>query len=303
MLVLDELASWFNARSWNDKTRQPLIDWFIHARKYHWDVILLVQDVSVIDKQLREMLCEHLVICRRLDRITIPLISPFYKFVMGKPLYLPKAHVASVYYGDSPEKGLRVDRWWYRGKDLYKAYMTGQVFTEQSEFIGNNLIDMRATYSMLSPWHLIGRYKEKFSFKKYIQQRPSVSYVAGVVTAVIGQFAVLSYANITQPLIPENKPVVESSANEEKEDHWVQFGTMRIVGNIGRKLIIETEKKGVLTPEILKGYQIQTYYRSPCDSDLYLKGQKTTVHCWRDAAALQGPHSPTDNDQEQSDTL
>ena len=44
LLVLDECGTWFNARSWNDKSRQDVINWFLHARKLGWDIIFLIQD-------------------------------------------------------------------------------------------------------------------------------------------------------------------------------------------------------------------------------------------------------------------
>lgn len=31
LLVLDECGTWFNSRSWADKSRQAVIDWFLHA--------------------------------------------------------------------------------------------------------------------------------------------------------------------------------------------------------------------------------------------------------------------------------
>jgi cellulose biosynthesis protein BcsQ len=48
LLVLDELATWLNARNWQDPNRKALLDWFVHARKYGWDVIFLVQDISMV---------------------------------------------------------------------------------------------------------------------------------------------------------------------------------------------------------------------------------------------------------------
>lgn len=158
LLVLDELASWFNARSWSDKTRAEVIEWFLHARKYHWDILFLVQDIEAVDKQLRGSLCEHLVVCRRLDRMAVPLVGGVAKAVTGKRLTLPKAHVASVYYGENTS-GPRVDRWWYRATDLYGAYRTGQVFMLDQLFTSAGAVDMRAPYSMLSAWHLVGRYR------------------------------------------------------------------------------------------------------------------------------------------------
>ena len=48
LIVLDECATWFNARSWQDKDRQKVLDWLVHARKLGWDIIFLIQDVSMI---------------------------------------------------------------------------------------------------------------------------------------------------------------------------------------------------------------------------------------------------------------
>ena len=75
LIVLDEMGTWFNSRNWNDPERLKLLDWFLHARKLAWDILFVVQSVDIIDKQLRETLCEHLVICRRLDRVSIPFLS------------------------------------------------------------------------------------------------------------------------------------------------------------------------------------------------------------------------------------
>lgn len=151
-IVLDELGTWFNSRSWRDKERGDVIDWFLHARKLHWDIFFIVQDISVVDKQLRSTLCEHLVICKRTDRLTIPFIGALFRFI-GFDKILPKVHIASVYYGDTPSD-LRVARWTYRGKDLYDAYNTRQIFRDDNELKDGEVIDMRSSYSFLSPYVL-----------------------------------------------------------------------------------------------------------------------------------------------------
>lgn len=151
-LVLDECGTWFNSRNWNDKSRKGVIDWFLHARKKGWDIFLLVQDISQVDSQARAALCEHLVVCRRLDRLPVPglrLLSRFF----GTRICLPKIHIAKVFYGDSPNNSLAVDRWIYRGRDFYAAYDTRQCFTDGHEDMGQSeLTDMRCTYTLLSPW-------------------------------------------------------------------------------------------------------------------------------------------------------
>lgn len=163
-LVLDELGTWFNSRTWNDRERLKVIDWFLHARKYRWDVYLIVQDIGIIDKQLRDSLCEHLVVCRRLDRLSVPILSPLTKLLTGHRLTLPRLHVASVYYGDS-EASIRVERWIYRGTDLYQAYRTRQVFVHDQLFRADgSVVDMRAASTTLSAWHLRGRYHVRRPF-------------------------------------------------------------------------------------------------------------------------------------------
>jgi hypothetical protein len=147
LLVLDELGSWFNSRSWQDKTRKPLLEWFIHARKHGWDTMLIIQDIDMLDGQLRGILAEHLVICKRLDRIKIPFIGGILRQV-GLKGNLPKVHMAKVHYGESAQS-LAIDKWVYRAHHLYSVYDTRQVFTE---------LNQNGAYSLLSPWHTTGRY-------------------------------------------------------------------------------------------------------------------------------------------------
>lgn len=159
LIVLDELGTWFNTRTWQDKERLPVIDWFLHARKYRWDVIFIVQNIESIDAQLRLALCEHLVRVRRLDRFMVPLLGPLAR-MLGFKLPMPQIHVASVYYGLTIDKAMHVERWWYRGTELYRGYDTGQVFASGHELLGGNMVDMRASATMLSRWHLHGRYPQ-----------------------------------------------------------------------------------------------------------------------------------------------
>ncbi len=154
-LVLDELGTWFNSRNWRDPERKGIIDWFLHARKKRWDVYFILQDINQVDSQARQALCEHLVICRRLDRIPIPGVNLLAK-TLGLRALFPKIHVAAVHYGDS-EQGLKVDRWWYRGQDLYQAYDTMQCFTpDELVTHSGKVVDMRATYTILPAYHSTG---------------------------------------------------------------------------------------------------------------------------------------------------
>lgn len=119
VLVLDELATWLNSRTFQDKDRQGVLSWLAHSRKLSWDTYLLAQHPNQIDKQVREALVEFHVICRRADRIKIPFL----------PIKPPRLHIAYVRYGIE-QHALLSDRWIYRGNHLFAAYDTQQKFRD-----------------------------------------------------------------------------------------------------------------------------------------------------------------------------
>lgn len=159
LLVLDECGTWFNSRSWNDKTRQPVINWMLHARKFGWDILFIIQDISIVDKQAREALAEHVAYCKRLDRIAVPFLGFVWKLITGKKLSLPKIHMAIVKYGDR-DSSLVVDRWFYFGRSLYSSYDTKQAFSDFYD---------KGVFSQLPPWLSAGRYMVPRDWRFYMR--------------------------------------------------------------------------------------------------------------------------------------
>lgn len=130
VLILDELGTWLNSRTFNDKSRAPVVDFLIHARKKGWDVFLIVQDAGMIDRQVREALIEYQVRCLRLDKVRIPVLGHFLEVFGPKAAYLPRMHLATARVGYGPG-AIVSDRWSFRGDDLHAAYDTRQVFTPE----------------------------------------------------------------------------------------------------------------------------------------------------------------------------
>lgn len=159
LIVLDECGTWFNARDWQDRSRKALIDWLLHARKLGWDILFIIQDVSMIDKQARKSICEHVVYCRRLDRLSIPILDTVAKLVRKKGIPKPKLHLAIVKYGDLPNS-LTVDKWLYRGTDLYRAYDTKQAFIEDYP---------HKLFQVLPPYFSHGRYCVPMNWKNFMR--------------------------------------------------------------------------------------------------------------------------------------
>ena len=157
VLILDELGTWLNSRSFQDKERAHLLDWLIHARKKGWDVYLIVQDVMMIDKQVREALVEYSCNCIRMDKVKIPFVGWIGSIAMdvaqaitGNPRtgikwgYLPFFHLVTARVG-SGTAAVVADRWTYIGKDLHACYDTRQIFRTDYE---------HGAYSYLPPWDL-----------------------------------------------------------------------------------------------------------------------------------------------------
>jgi len=145
-LVLDECGSWLNTRNFQDKGRAEMLEWAIHARKYGWDIFFIMQNISQVDKQLRDSLLEYVVRLNRLDRMKVPLLSGVLKFLTAGATEgnLPRVHIGVVRLGSMPD-GLVADRWVFRGDDLNDAYNTTQVFSDAYP---------HGTHCLMSAWHL-----------------------------------------------------------------------------------------------------------------------------------------------------
>jgi hypothetical protein len=153
LLVLDECSSFFNARSWGDKSRQPLLDWLIHSGKLGWDTYYLTQGPSQVDKQLRESQVEYHVTVKRTDKWPIPFITPIVQALTGKRLTLPKMHIGTYRHG-MDQNALIVDRKWFRSQELFPCYDTEQKFLDRDHKHAVGL------HTVLSAWHTKGRYEQ-----------------------------------------------------------------------------------------------------------------------------------------------
>lgn len=225
LLVLDECGTWFNARNWNDKARKGVNDWFLHARKLGWDVLLIVQDVEILDSQARRAIAEHTVFCKRLDRLHIPFFGSIYKLLVGEPLRLPRVHIGKVIYGTS-ETGPMSDRWVYRGSQLFSAYDTKQAFLDDYP---------HGVHSLLPPWHYYGRYLKPRDWT-YIMRMTKIYWkrfkapfalAAGIAVGAIAASAAvaaihgktpetaLPVLSVAEPdPVPVNQPIMASEPSE-----------------------------------------------------------------------------------------
>lgn len=150
-LFLDELGTWLNTRTFADKERAAVLDYFAHGRKHGWDTWYIMQNVAQVDKQLRESFIEQTVRHTRFDKVRIPFVGGLFSLLFGeKAGYFPRFHAAVYRIGVNPQD-LVCNRFTFVGKDIEKCYDTRQVF--QAAY-------PHGTHSVLSPWHVEGRYME-----------------------------------------------------------------------------------------------------------------------------------------------
>lgn len=115
LLIIDEAGTWLNARTWQGQNRDQIIDWLTQSRKRYWDIILIAQAPTMLDKQVRDAVCECVARIRRLDR----------KKVAG--VKLPRVHFAIVRYGLEANAPV-LERWVYTGKEAQKCFMSYRLF-------------------------------------------------------------------------------------------------------------------------------------------------------------------------------
>lgn len=129
IILLDETSTFFNTRTFADKERQPMLDWLVHSRKLGWDVYYIAQGQGQIDKQIRDSGIEYHIRVGRTDKWSIPFITSISQS-LGYRIGFPKLHFGVTRQGMQRDS-MFCGRKWYRGRDLYEAYDTQQVFLDR----------------------------------------------------------------------------------------------------------------------------------------------------------------------------
>ncbi|EKO3910153.1 hypothetical protein GTU35_003234 [Vibrio fluvialis] len=275
LIVLDECGTWFNSRTWNDKGRQALIDHLLHIRKLGWDVIFIVQDISIVDKQARLALAEHTVFCRRLDRMQVPFLSTLvWLLTLGQlRLPMPKLHVGIVKYGDNANS-LTVDKWILWGTDLYSCYDTKQMFM-------NNY--PHGLYSVLPSWYTHGRYTVTYTprnlmriTKIYLRKysRIAMFTIGAVLGAAVWQVSAPDPVQITQ---------IEATPEQPTQNLKQLLNGYRIVSYSAlpnSPIQFELAKNGLhLTANELRSMGFEVSSNGRCDIIIQLGEQREKVNC------------------------
>jgi len=159
-VVLDELLTSFNSRTWNDPDRVEVVNWIVQSRKYGWDLCLIGQSIDGVDKQIKETVIDELYSFRSSQN----MFGGVFWNLFFKPWWtkvVPKFHICTRYDGRKKDKNQKIGGDHFRRNDLHDCYKTGQQFKKDVRLIapekGNKMIEIddRASYSVLHP-HYFG---------------------------------------------------------------------------------------------------------------------------------------------------
>lgn len=170
LIVLDEVGTFLNSRDWQAKERRDVISWLLHSRKFGWDLILIAQHPRLVDAQIRDALCDVHASAKRADKLTVPVIGAAAKFITGKPLKLPRAHVVTFRYGFLPAAPV-MHVLWFSGSEYGRMYDSLQKISADGQ---------QGVSSYLPAWHLRGRHMRKFDLYR------GVALAAFVLGALVG---------------------------------------------------------------------------------------------------------------------
>lgn len=180
LVVIDELLTHLNSRSFKDKDRLAIVSWFVQMGKYGWDLVLIGQDFEGVDKQLRDTTIDQLVSVKSgVNYFGFGFINAVVQRIFSA-LHVPKFSVARFYDGKS--KTRKAHGYQFYIKDWTHAwYNTAQKFLpDVMTAKDGRLIDMRAMYSMvpteqLKKWYLVkDRVNEVIEEKKAAKDKDPI---------------------------------------------------------------------------------------------------------------------------------
>lgn len=301
LIVIDELLTSFNSRSWNDKDRLAVVSWFVQSRKLGWRVWLLSQDVDAVDKQLRETLLQEIWHCRSgknlfsspiLGKILNLFINPIIK--IAAPFGF---HVLNVYNGKKKDRHHLAKTEFFKCYELHPAYKTSQQFTLDT-FINKygKQIDMRASYTVLPANYFDKKEPQKIEpVKQPVAKKsnPLLKFGWQLPAAVLCFFAWFYFSQSEEPEQQTSANAITEQFVEEKQDDEQQpkpepklsdfESTLEnvvitcavVTGKAHAELCFESDA-GSFYPTDL-GYKIT--YIAPCAATISFKDESKLVKC------------------------
>lgn len=124
IIVLDECGGLFNSRTFNARDRLEWLDFLSKHRKYRYDVYMIAQSDSQIDKQIREMFHKEIE-CRCVTKMR--LFGRFLAFLCGGNLFVRICRDITL-MKPMRKKDSKEYAQYYTGRKYYRFYDSYKLF-------------------------------------------------------------------------------------------------------------------------------------------------------------------------------
>lgn len=197
LLLLDEASGFLNSHDWRDADTKKSRFWLAQSRKDGWDLLFLAQNPKQIDSQIRESLFELHGIARNMSKVGIPVVSFLFQWLFNVKLRMPSFHVFTQRYGFNQHAAM-ANTEMIGGSNLYDCYDTKQKIDPNSDEDGNPQLYGSAMATMLSAYHIKGRYMGVFELYAKIS----------IIMLIIGLMVGWGVGLINAPDSVQSSPVV-----------------------------------------------------------------------------------------------
>lgn len=204
LVLIDELLTFLNSRDWKDKDRAIIVSWMVQMGKFGWDLVAIGQDFESVDKQLRATTINSLYAIKNgRNYFGFGFFNSLLSLVLNA-LKFPQFSIARFY--DSQSKGRKA-----HGHEFFIKSWTHQWYKTAQRFLpdvmqtkDNRLVDMRASYSMLSGKTLNAWYPKE---QKQTEEKPKIKSLDDV----------KKVAEEVETKSKEIKKEIESNENSKKD--------------------------------------------------------------------------------------
>jgi len=154
LLLLDEASLYLNSA--RAKDFDSLVKYLVLSRKLGWNILIICQNKDQLQDTIYKSLADKLIVCRDNVNFRVPYLSKLLEN-LGLQSLIKDSHSAFVFSGrselDALEKEIK-----FKNRPHRLCYSTAQLFSDQTEYLGNSFVDMRANYTYLPLLYLSGNY-------------------------------------------------------------------------------------------------------------------------------------------------
>lgn len=154
LMILDEAFLYLSTAKHKDF--DALVKYLVLSRKLGWNILIVCQNKDQLQDTIYRSLADKLIICRDNVNFRIPYLTNILN-KLGFDSFIKDSHSAFIFSGRSELDDVE-EEVPFKNRPHRLSYATGQLFTDQSEYLSDKFVDMRAVYTYLPSLYLSGNY-------------------------------------------------------------------------------------------------------------------------------------------------